>query len=99
MFTKISIILRKLLFLLVFTLFVVFIFANRGFVEINLVPFGYKMRARIFLIIIMSFFAGVVFEYFCNTLSLPRIVKKISDRRKMKNMERELKKVKSNEGK
>jgi hypothetical protein len=47
----------------------------------------------------MSFFAGVVFEYFCNTLSLPRIVKKISDRRKMKNMERELKKVKSNEGK
>jgi hypothetical protein len=47
----------------------------------------------------MSFFAGVAFEYFCDTLSVPKIMKKISDRRKMKSMENELKKVKSNEGK
>jgi uncharacterized integral membrane protein len=97
MFKKISIITKKIIFLLIFAIFAAFIFTNRDFVEVNLIPFGYKIKTRIFLLVIISFFAGIIFEYFCNMFNIARIMEKISNRKKIKNMENELKKMKGGE--
>jgi uncharacterized integral membrane protein len=66
MLVKIKLILKKIFFLFIVTFFIIFIFTNREFVEVNLIPFGYKIKVRSFLLMTTSFLMGVIFEYVCS---------------------------------
>jgi uncharacterized integral membrane protein len=95
MLGKISLVLKKIAYFLVFLFLLVFIFSNTDFVRVSLPPFGYEMKIRIFFLIIMSFFLGSLFGYFLNVFNIGKAIKRIGEKKKIKNMEKELENVKN----
>jgi uncharacterized integral membrane protein len=93
MLKKISLVVKKAAYLLIFLFFLSFIFMNTDFVKVNVAPFGYEIQIRIFILVILSFLMGCMFEYFYDTLNISKIRDKIIQRRKFKSMERELKRI------
>jgi hypothetical protein len=60
-------------------------------------PFGYEIKIRTFLLIIISFLIGSVFGYFYDIFNIAKIKERVANKKKLRYMENELKKMKSNE--
>ncbi|MDR2760912.1 MAG: hypothetical protein LBB09_03655 [Rickettsiales bacterium] len=95
MFKKIVLVLKKFLLLGAALIFLLFIFTNAEYVEINLLPFGFRVKIRAFLLVTLSFLGGILTEYFCSLLNFRKIREKFLSRKKIKNLENELEKIKN----
>ncbi|MDR1499015.1 MAG: lipopolysaccharide assembly protein LapA domain-containing protein [Rickettsiales bacterium] len=64
MFHKIKDVLKVVLSTALFVIFMIFISSNTTLVELNLFPFLYTIKIRLFLLIIFTFILGMCFSMF-----------------------------------
>jgi uncharacterized integral membrane protein len=97
MLKKISLVVKRIILSLVILFLLAFVVTNAEFVKVNVAPFGYEIKIRSFLLIIISFLAGAIFGYFCDIFNIAKIREKIMNGRKLRDVENELKRIKANE--
>lgn len=72
MFYKIKLIIKFALLLVITTLLCLFIINNPVNVELNLYPFNFVIEIKLVILILFSFFAGFVFSFFTDIISIFR---------------------------
>ncbi len=65
-------IINKFIFILVVALIMVFCLNNHQNVTISLAPLPFEVEAKLFLIILLCFFGGILIGFLCSSLALTK---------------------------
>lgn len=99
MIQKISLIIKKILFAVLLILLMLFVFVNTGKTTIQIIPFLYEVEIRVFLLVILSFIAGILVANLVKCFDIKSAIEKLKQKKtiadlqnRIENIENEIKK-------
>ncbi len=93
-------IISKAIFIIVLALIVVFSINNNQIIEISLDPLPFEIEARLFIIILLAVFGGILIGFVCSSVALTKErFKNFINRWKIKILQRKVDKRKVNKKK
>ena len=91
---KVFRIIDKIIFILITAIIVVFCLNNNQIAQISLYPLPFEVETRLFIIVLMSIFGGVLIGFACSSISLTKErLKNFVGRYKIKFLQRKVDKI------
>jgi len=69
---KIFRIIDKIIFILIVAIIVVFCLGNNQIAQISLYPLPFEIETRLFIIVLMSIFSGILIGFACSAIALTK---------------------------
>jgi len=69
---KIFRIIDKIIFILIVAIIVVFCLSNNQISQISLYPLPFEVETRLFIVVLMSIFGGILIGFTCSSISLTK---------------------------